>query len=262
MSSRAPRRRSTASAVAGVTGEVLITLGILLGLFLLWELWWTNFQATQAQAKEISSLGWAYDPKSASATPDPVQEFLTASTKSPHVDKQPALLTTFATIYIPRFGDSYARTITQGVDKATVLDVKGIGHYPGTAMPGGIGNFAIAGHRTTFGKPFNKIDKLKVGDPIIVQTKDGWYVYAVTSHLVTGWRNGEQVAPVPGDTTGAEKPTERMITLTSCHPIWQPIHRYIVHGELVYWAPPSGDKVPKELVTGTFSKGELDHLSS
>lgn len=245
------RRRSATAAALGVSGEVLITLGVVLGLFLAWELWWTNVQAAHAQAREITSLGWAYDPHD-DAKPVQAQEFLTPSSKPPHVDKEPGNLATFATLYVPRFDKDYARTVSEGVDKRTVLDVKGIGHYPGTAMPGAVGNFSIAGHRTTFGKPFNEIDKLKPGDPVIVQTKDGWYVYKVTGHVVTGWRNGEQVAPVPGDTTGAEKPTERLITLTSCHPIWQPIHRYVVHGELVYWAPPDGAKVPEELVTGHF----------
>jgi sortase A len=257
--SRSPHRhRSTASAVAGVTGEVLITLGALLALFLVWELWWTNISAEHAQAQEIASISWAYDPKHAPAAPE--QKYLTPSTKPPKVDKEPAYLTTFATMYVPRFGKSYARTITQGVDRANVLNVKGIGHYPGTAMPGGLGNFAVAGHRTTYGKPFNKIATLTFGDPIIVRTKDGWYVYALTSHIVTGGGAIEQVAPVPGDTTGRKKPTQRMITLTSCHPIWDPVNRYVAHGELVYWAPPHGDEVPRELVTGKLSAAELAKL--
>jgi sortase A len=253
------RRRSPFGAVVGTVGEILITLGVILGLFLVWELWWTNVQSAQAQAKDVASLGWAYEPQK--APPKAETSYLTPSKKAPKVDKEPALLKTFATLYVPRFDKDYAKTITEGTDKATVLDTKGIGHYVGTAMPGAVGNFAIAGHRTTYGKPFNKIDSLKAGDPVIVQTKDGWYVYAVTDHLVPGWQNGEQVAPVPGDTTGTKKPTKRLITMTSCHPVWQPIHRYIVHGELVYWAPPDGDKVPKELVTGTFDAGMLDGIT-
>ncbi len=260
MTAHARRRRSPFGAVVGTVDDLFFycTLGVILGLFLVWELWWTNVQSAQAQAKDVAALSWAYEPAQAPAQPS----YLTPSKKAPKVDKEPALLTTFATLYVPRFGDDYAKTITEGTDKAAVLDTKGIGHYVGTAMPGAVGNFAIAGHRTTYGKPFHDIDTLKAGDPVIVQTKDGWYVYAVTGHLITGWRNGEQVAPVPGDTTGTEKPTERLITLTSCHPVWQPIHRYIVHGKLVYWAPPDGSKVPQELVTGKFDadmlKGSTD----
>jgi sortase A len=235
---------------------VLITLGALLALLLVWELWWTNVQAVHAQAKEISSIGWAYDPQAPAPAPAK-PTYLTPSKKPPEVEKQPPFLTTFATIYIPRFDKDFARTITEGVDKDKVLDVKGIGHYPGTAMPGAIGNFSIAGHRTTFGKPFYKINTLENGDPIIVQTKDGWYVYAMTSHLITDWRDGSQVSPVPGDVTGQEKPTMRMLTMTSCHPVWDPIHRYIVRAQLVYWAPPHGKEIPRELATGTVTASRL-----
>lgn len=259
MTDQLRRRRSVLGATLGVSGEVLITAGVLLGLFLTWELWWTNVAATHAQARTIAALGWAYDPNDHAPAPAaaPEDRYLTPSKLPPKVDKEPTEGTTFATIYVPRFAKNYARTITEGIDKHTVLDVKGVGHYPGTGMPGAVGNFAVAGHRTTFGKPFNKIDTLRVGDPVIIQTKDGWYVYAVTGHVVVEWYNGEQVAPVPGDTTGTKKPTERLLTMTSCHPVWQPDHRYVLHGKLVYWAPPDGDKVPQELVTGRFAAGVL-----
>ncbi|MFX8907022.1 sortase, partial [Acinetobacter baumannii] len=57
------------------------------------------------------------------------------------------------------------------------LDPIGIGHYPDSAMPGEVGNFALAAHRTTFGKPFNRIADLRAGDAIVVETPDGWYTY-------------------------------------------------------------------------------------
>ena len=127
-----------------------------------------------------------------------------------------------------------------------MLDVLGIGHYEGTAMPGGVGNFAVAGHRTTYAKPFNRIAELQVGDPLVVRTTDNiWYVYRVTSTRDRRARRTSQViAPVPGD-PGAT-PTERMITLTTCHPMFSARERFIVHGVLDYWAP-AADGIPAEL---------------
>ena len=57
---------------------------------------------------------------------------------------------------------------------------RGPGHFPGTALPGEVGNFAVAGHRATHGEPFAHLDKLEEGDPVVVETVDGWLVYDVT----------------------------------------------------------------------------------
>ena len=122
-------------------------------------------------------------------------------------------------MYIPRFGDDYVKPVAEGTDKATVLDTIGIGHYNGTAMPGDLGNFAVAAHRTTYGKPFNKIAELKKGDPLVVRTEDTWYVYKVTEYKIVYPQNVEVIAPVPGVTKDQPMPDpkKRFITLTSCH---------------------------------------------
>ena len=88
----------------------------------------------------------------------------------------------FALIRIPRFGHDYVRPILQGVD-LDILD-RGVGHYPESVKPGEVGNFAVAGHRVTYAKPFNKIAELKAGDAIVVETRDTWYVYRVQRHTV------------------------------------------------------------------------------
>ena len=89
--------------------------------------------------------------------------------------------TTFGALHVPRWGYDYVKPISEGTDRARVLDPLGIGHYTNTAMPGEVGNFSIAGHRTTYGKPFTDIQDLKVGDALVVQTDTAWYVYRVTS---------------------------------------------------------------------------------
>jgi sortase A len=153
----------------------------------------------------------------------------------PPVLAEPPVATTFATLQVPRWTGEPARPISEGTDKKTVLDVLGIGHYPGTAMPGAIGNFAVAGHRTTFAKPFNRIAELQVGDALVVRTSDTWYVYAVTSTQIVLPSDVSVIAAVPGDPSAT--PTLRSITLTTCTPMFSASHRFIVHGVLKYWAP-------------------------
>jgi sortase A len=161
----------------------------------------------------------------------------------PPVIDEPGIRTTFATLYVPRWGQGYVKPISQGVTRRDVLDRLGIGHYPRTAMPGDLGNFAIAGHRTTFGKPFSRIEKLKEGNAIVVRTEHTWYVYRVTSTLVVDPHQVGVIAANPLS-PGAE-PTARMITLTTCHPRYSARLRYIVHGELDYWAPADAGYPPE-----------------
>lgn len=104
---------------------------------------------------------------------------------------------------------------------------RGPGHYPGTALPGEEGNFAVAGHRTTYGAPFFNLDQLRKGDEIIVTAPDGEeYTYTV--------RRQEIVAP--GETwVIAPDPLERdkpLLTLTTCYPRFSNAQRLIVFAEL------------------------------
>jgi len=107
-------------------------------------------------------------------------------------------------------------------------------HYKGTALPGQVGNFAVAGHRATHGQPFANLDQLRIGDLIIVETQDAVYTYVVdydpnrTIVLPTAvW----VLEPVPGHPTVT--PTRALITLTTCNPRWNSSHRMIVFGHLV-----------------------------
>jgi sortase A len=238
-------------AIVGVIGELLITAGVLLLGFLVWQLWWTDVQGNRDQAAIVSDLRSPSPTAPTTATPSPSPTETGPLVAEPRHDDPPVLdepahATTFATLQVPRWTGEPERPISQGIDRATVLNVLGIGHYPGTAMPGGIGNFAVAGHRTTFGKPFNRIEELQVGDPLVVWTPDAWFVYKVTStEIVYPYQTGV-IAPVPGQ-PGAT-PTERMITLTTCHPMFSARQRYIVHGVLDYWASTADGAIPAELL--------------
>ena len=81
-------------------------------------------------------------------------------------------------------------------------------------------------------------------DALVVQTPDTWYVYTVSSTEVVTPADVQVIAPVPG--APGEVPTAAAMTLTTCHPMFSARERYIVHGELDYWAPTSGP-APAEL---------------
>ncbi|MBF1665289.1 MAG: class E sortase, partial [Rothia sp.] len=140
----------------------------------------------------------------------------------------------FGVVYIPKFGSDYQRPATQGTS-SDVLDSLGLGHYEGSAMPGQVGNFSLAGHRQTRGKVLNDIDLLTEGDHIYVRTKDGYYTYTVYSHEIVQPDQVEVIEPVPGQPGVA--PTERLLTLTTCHPRYGDTERYIVHARLESWRP-------------------------
>ena len=221
----------------------MITVGVLLALFVVWQLWWTDVTAGRIQAQTIADLGWDIP---VDVVPAPEE----LPTGEPPVLEPVPEGEAFATLLVPRFGEDYEVPIMSGVDKRTILDTGNVGHYPEAAMPGGLGNFALAGHRTTYSKPLNQIAELQPGDPIVVRTEDTWYVYEVTESLVVMPSQVEVISPVPGLLPGEEIPelTERFITLTSCHPMFSARERFITHGVLTYWMPVSAG-IPAELTT-------------
>jgi len=232
----------------GVVGELMITLGILLGGFVVWQLWWTDVEGNSAQADLVEQLEWAEPVVPAPAGGPAPPAVAVRETGEPPVPAEPSHATTFATMIVPRWVGEPERPVSQGVDRATVLDPLGIGHYPETVMPGGVGNFAVAAHRTTYGKPFNRVEELVVGDPIVVRTADAWYVYRVTSMEVVEPSDVSVIAPDPAD-PASTTPSQRLITLTTCHPMFSARERFIVHGTLDYWAPTTGP-APAEILGG------------
>lgn len=217
-----------AAQLTGLLGELLITAGVLLGLFVVWQLWWTDVTAGAHQDRLVADLDWP-TPAPAEADADPVGHREPAP-----VPAEPAHATTFAVLQVPRWG-AEPQPISQGTSKADVLDVLGIGHYPGTAMPGGIGNFAVAGHRVTYGKPFNRVEELRVDDALVVRTEQTWYVYRVVATEVVDPSRTEVLAPVPGEPDAS--PTVAAMTMTTCHPMYSARERFIVHARLDYWLP-------------------------
>jgi len=233
------RTRRARVSVIGVIGELLITAGVFVFLFLGWQLWLNdiivgNEQNTEAQEFSRELRGDAPAPTVApkpSDAPTEPEDF-----GEPVVAAKPDSRAKFANLYIPRFGADYVRTIAEDAYSDSVLQT-GIGHYDESQMPGEIGNFAVAAHRTTWGAPFNRIADLRVGDRIYVETADGWYTYVYRSSEYVRPRGIEVLEPVPQLPDAV--PTQRLITLTSCNPMLSAAERIIAYGVYESWRPTS-----------------------
>ncbi|MEJ1114554.1 class E sortase [Paenarthrobacter sp. CCNWLY172] len=230
-----PRTRLRASDVirklSQILGELLITAGVVLLLFVGWQLWWTNVEADAKQAEAIQNFAQQLTgpvTPSESATP--------ADYGDPVVGTAPANGETIGIMYIPRFGADYTRPIIEGTG-ADVLDTLGLGHYGSTSMPGAIGNFAVAGHRQTHGAVLDSIHTLVPGDKIYVQTADGYYTYVFRNNQIVLPNRTDVLLPVPTQTGVA--PEERILTMTSCNPRFGSQERIIAYSVMESWQPAS-----------------------
>jgi sortase A len=216
----------------GIVGDLLVTAGLVLLLFVGWQLWFTDVTANRTQDATVSRLTRDFATPPATTTP---------GTESP---KAVPFGSAFAILRIPRFGADYARPVLEGTTRDILQD--GIGHYDGTVLPGAVGNFAVAGHRTTYGRPFHDIDTSRPGALIVVETKTAYSVYAVKRHEIVAPTQVQVVAPVP-DKPGV-KPTERWMTMTACHPKYSAAQRYVVFAQLVKTYP-HADGLPAGTLT-------------
>ena len=206
-------------------GEVLVTAGVLTLLFVVWQLYWTDLTSGHAQAATVTSLQQQWD--ATPVTPAPTAT-ATGTATLPDVDLSPPSGDAFAILHVPRFGSDYAVPVVEGTGTADLKE--GIGHYTGTAMPGQVGNLALAGHRVTYGKPFNLVADLQPGDAVVVATATQWFTYRVRSSQIVSPAQVSVIAPVP-DQPGAA-PTQAWLTMTACHPMHSARQRYVVHALL------------------------------
>ncbi|MGO1590668.1 MAG: class E sortase [Ancrocorticia sp.] len=231
------RKPSLFSRFMGLIGELMITAGLILGLFVVWQVWWTDIGANRAQAEtiQVQTQDWDRSQKIGEPRYDDPPAFT-------HTSEVGAFL---GVMRIPRFGLDYAYSIEEGTDLTQVLDTGAFGHYPDTAFPGEIGNFATAAHRQTYGAPMRDVADLQAGDSIIVETEDAYLVYKLTESYIVHPSESDVVLPVPRE-PGVE-PTERLLTITTCHPPFVSNDRWIVHAEFDHWVDPA-DGMPEELV--------------
>lgn len=208
----------------GRLGSSLITLGLLMFLFVGYQLWGTGIEEAQSQNKlenrfsEIAILSSATS--STSLAPSNSEPPVTTTLAPP----EPIVVNEgdpIAIIDMPTIG--VTKYVVAGVQTADLK--KGPGHYPGTPFPGELGNASIAGHRTTYGEPFRHLDDLNLGDPIIITDLLGrQFTYLVTNQQVVGATDSWVVA-----TTDRNK---AILTLTTCHPEFSAKQRLIISAEL------------------------------
>lgn len=262
----APRRGPRwGRAIVRGFGELLITLGVVVLLFVGYELYVTNWFSAQEQADATAQLD---------------RQWSNPRAERPHAPGGQGI----AKLYIPSFGTDWVFTVVEGTDAAS-LEI-GPGHYTDTAMPGEPGNFSVAGHRVGRGAPFNDIDQLASCDAIVIETATDWFVYRVLplDGEAASWAEGqgaqercadvhpmpepfsevvgqrivlpsqdEVIAPVPGrkDLQPPADQQATLITLTTCHPQFSARERLIVHGVLVTNYPKGdGRQRPAELTEG------------
>jgi sortase A len=251
------RQRTTGDYVRAFVrgvGQTMVTLGLVVLLFVVYELWVTNIyaHAKQVKAKQTLTRVWKEHK-------DPLKGVDRAKLPAGKQVILPAGQG-FANLYIPRLGKDYAYTIVQGTTEDDLA--RGPGHYEGSAIPGQIGNFAVAGHRVTHGQPFLNADQINAGDPIVVQTEGNWYVYRVLGNAKTGRLSAQNSQGVPGreivDPTSVgvvapvpdhpgERPSIAYMTMTTCNPKYSASQRMVIHSVLARSVKASGTNKPREI---------------
>lgn len=203
-----PKPRRDLNWFLGKVGTSLIVLGVLIFLFVGYQLWGTGIEAAQSQNR----LEGKFDQIAQTTIP--------SSSSEPETIPDPVVIENgdpMAILEMPTLG--VTKYVVAGVETDDLK--KGPGHYPYTPFPGELGNAAIAGHRTTYGEPFRNLDDLKPGDPIIVTDLLGRrFVYSVTQQLI--------VQPEDSWVVNTVDPTVAMLTLTTCHPEFSAKQRLIV----------------------------------
>ncbi|TJZ50161.1 class E sortase [Streptomyces piniterrae] len=227
-----PRRvRRTVASVVSVIGELLITAGLVLGLFVVYSLWWTNVLADREAHQQGDKVrkDWA--------SPGP--------TGPGALDTKDGI----GFLHVPAM--SNGEVLVRKGTEAEILNEGVAGYYTKPAkseLPKDKkGNFTLAAHRDGHGARFHNIDKIKDGDPIVFETKDTWYVYKVFSILAeTSKYNVDVLDDVPKES--GKRKAGRFITLTTCTPVYTSNYRYVVWGELERTEKVDAERTPpKEL---------------
>lgn len=209
--------------VVDIFGRVLIGAGVLLLLFTAYQIWGTSYQESRTQSNLRSQL-------QRESNSDQISHALaeaTALDKLPTGPPEAAQRTAdppegqpIGDIRIPVIGLN--QVVVEGTNTPDLR--KGPGHYTGTPLPGQGGNAAIAGHRTTYGHPFYNLDSVKVGDPIVLTTLQGIFVYDATRSFVVS----------PSDTDVIKNVFADVLTLTTCNPRFSASTRLVVQAKLVH----------------------------
>lgn len=226
--------RSDVTRLIRGVGWTLLTSGIVVLLYVVYLLWFTGLETNQAQRELADAFPRPAGPVDSDPTAsadDGVDPLEIPPPRPIDPTEDPVEVgDAYAALWFERAGERIVSDDILYVVEGVSLDVlrRGPGHYPESDVPGGPGNFAIAGHRTTYGSPFWSLDMLQPGDTIHVMDRAG-------QEWVYGYREQRIVRPtdvwvVGDDPLGSGQPT---ITLTTCHPRHSAAQRLIAWGELL-----------------------------
>lgn len=208
--------------IVGIIGEILITISLVLGLYVFWQLYWSSWKAEDIRDTAVVAFhNQLSDEKTTVGEEryDAPPEF----TPVGHGE-------TMGILHVPKWAMQIP--VVEGTDQY-LLDQAMAGHYSETQLPGEVGNFVMAGHRRTYGNNFRRIDIMKPGDRMVMETKNAWLVYEVTSHEIVYPDQWQVTLPVPNQMDA--QPVERLMTLTTCHPEFGNSQRYILYLRLHHW---------------------------
>lgn len=230
--------------IVRTVSELCITVGALIVLFVAYVLFWTGVRADGAMSDQIDQLHRQWSQGSVRPTAVPGRKAAAAGEQTVAVAK-PAYRygKAFAIMYIPRLGFTWNKPVLEGTGRDVLA--KGLAHYAGTAQLGQEGNFAVAGHRRTYGDPFKNFPRLRPGDAVVLTDGTTWFTYRIDKGpYKTVPTDVEVIDPVPRK-SGYTRPG-RYLTLTTCDPEWGHSHRLIVWAHLDSTQPVEAGK-PKAL---------------
>jgi sortase A len=215
----------------GVVRRLTFWLGLLMlvaGLALLgyvgWQFWgtnWTSHRQQQAVTQDLRKE-WSLPGDTLKRQP----QFVPKGKAS-------------ALIRIPKFGRTYVVPVLEGTSQDVLA--RGYGHFDDTAQPGQVGNYALAAHRVTHGEPLRRMPELRPGDKVIVETVSATYTYRldtdpnklIVSFTGTWVLDNDPSNPDKGGVQPAQRPGQRLITLTTCSELFHTDNRMIAFGHLV-----------------------------
>jgi sortase A len=220
-----PRRRRGAPFWIGVA---LVLAGLVLLGYVGWQFFGTNVVSHRKQQQIIEQTEREWSQGSSGTG--------TATGNGVRLEGAQAL------VRIPKFGRDYVVPVQAGVSPDVLAE--GFGHFAGSVGPGRVGNYAIAGHRVTHGEPLREMPSLRPGDKVVVETRNRTYTYQLDTDpndLVVTFNDVWVIAKKPRNPDGgvqpAQRPGQKLITLTTCAELFHTDNRMIVFGHLVGTAP-------------------------
>ncbi|MGA5894906.1 class E sortase [Streptomyces venetus] len=215
--------------IVRTVSELCVTVGSLIVLFVVYVLFWTGVRAGDVMDDQIDQLQEQWSKSGTRPTTTGSSPVSSANPASPAKPAPYAKGRPFAIMYIPRLGFTWNKPVLEGTGTGTLK--KGLGHYAETAQLGQKGNFAVAGHRRTYGDPFKDFPQLRRGDAVVLTDGTTWFTYRIDKGpYKTVPTDVEVIDPVPR--TSGYTGSGRYLTLTTCEPEWGHSHRLIVWAHL------------------------------